>query len=274
MPQQQTNRGKTLTETKMMIHGYWIMVLLFASLPVLARSTAISTLGPIRLSPKRGAFAWNAAVDRATGIASTLETSEAPKRSKLHENFDNNDNDGAGIVQVSNELFASYPSWLCRFPVTFGLVKAVPFQGGGYEIRDRLFGCLFLTFSKPRMRSFTLDTKTPEGSSIQSSTCSITIPITGGLLSRPVPRKEESALVCTLTTQRIREKDAARMRLQSCSIATKLVGFRPWLTGEAPVHPLRAWFYLSTQSLVHAHVTWRLHRHCWKYSRGAGEQKT
>ena len=238
--------------------------MVFASLIIQSKATSVSILGPVRLCPGKASFAWKAAVDRATGIASTLETSQAPKKSPLFRHLD--DDIDENLPLVATELFADYPAWLCRFPVTFGTIRAVPMHGG-YEIRDRLFGTLLLAFGKARTHHFSIEKKREGGLSIQQSRSTVSIPITGGLLSRPVAASD-SALVCTISTKRVqREKRTLQPELESCSIFTKLYGFRPFLTGDGPVHPLRAWFYLSTQSIVHAHVTWRLHRRCWKGSR-------
>jgi hypothetical protein len=244
----------------------WILVVAC----LLSRVTA-SAVGPIRLWPRKGAFAWKAAVDRASGIATSTETSDAPKRSRLRKTLDETDDED--MLRLTKDLFSSYPLWLCRFPVTFGILKAVPADGGGYEIRDRLFGCHFLTFGNATTRRLAFNMKAQDGTPIHSSQSTVSLPITGGFLSRR-PRKKESsgALVCTMSTRREGKGDS-KEHLKSCSITTQIVGYRPWLTGDAPIHPVRAWLYLSTQSIVHAHVTWRLHRRCWNYSERTKEKR-
>ena len=240
-------------------------MLLIQLISPVVRASNVSTIGPIRLLPKKGSFAWKATVDRATGLASSQESSRVPQRSTLFRILDQHDT----VRKLSKDLFSDYPSWLCRFHVTFGFLKAVQSnENGSYEIQDRIFGIRLLTFGKARTRALTRKTvqRKNNESPKQLSTSTVTLPITGGLLSRTVPRKSKSAMVFTLTA--LRSMESSTLPLQSCRIVTELSGFRPLLAGEAPIRPFRACLYLSTQSIIHAHVMWRLHRRCWNYSEG------
>jgi hypothetical protein len=42
-------------------------------------------------------------------------------------------------------------------------------------------------------------------------------------------------------------------------LTSRIIEYRPWLAGPAPVSPVRRWMYLSTQSVFHAYITWRFH---------------
>ena len=228
----------------------------------------------MRLLRRNGSYAWEAAIDRGSGLASSTETSFAPKRSRLYRLL-GGEYEEVAVQRLANHLFADYASWLARFSVTFGLFKAVPVAGGGFEFQTRLLSLNLLTFGKPCATKLNLETKNQEGKIIRSSQCTITIPIIGGAMTLiPVEEKRSwksqnaGALKCTLTARHapasLSSKDGQKKEQQtSCSMVTRLVDFRPRLAGGPPVNPFRAGMYLSTQSLVHAYVMWRLHRRCW-----------
>jgi len=104
-----------------------------------------TSIGPVQVWKKKGGYIWQAAIDRTTSVARSLESSEIPKKSRLHQLLDS---DG-DLHQLAKDQFSRYPVWLCRFPVTFGALQAVV-QKDGCEIRDRLFGIKLLAFGKAR----------------------------------------------------------------------------------------------------------------------------
>ena len=240
----------------------------FLGTSVSVRGSTVVSLGPIRLLPKKGAFAWRASVDRTSGVASSLETSIVPKKSRLRKKVNSTHDDE--MLELSKDLFSDYPVWLCRFPVTFGVIKAVP-TGGGYELRDRIFGCNLLTFAKGRADRLSIRTESRKGVPIQTSQCTITHAIVGGVLSLPLKKwmKQEASIVCTLAMRRAVGSHGTK---ESCTIVTQLVGYRPSLVGNPPVNLFRAWFYLCSQSQVHAYAMWRLHRRCWNFKNAAPSQ--
>jgi hypothetical protein len=229
-------------------------------------TAAKSDLGPVRIWPQKGAYTWEAAVDRESGMATAKETGNVPKRSRLYRSL-NSTSDGE-LLRYAENLFSPYPTWLVRFPVTLGLLKAIPDKKGGFEIRDRLFGVNLLSFGRTHAQRFSFQTNTNRGPT-KTSQCTLALPITGGLLTLPFPSKpnggNRGSLLFTLTKSREvgATADLDEPPETVCSISTTLGGYRPSLAGSAPVNVFRKWAYLSTQSMVHAGVMWRFHRRCW-----------
>lgn len=248
-----------------MKHGHWLTPIIVLVVRLDGSSQCCSTsLGPIQLRRKRiGSFVWQAIVYRATGIAESKEISEAPCNSMLHKLLQQTA-DTKEDSHIAWSLFRVYPEWLCRPFVSFGLLKSKSSERS-IEIHDRFFGCKLLTFGTPIAR--TIPQREESGSRPTISSFEVSIPITGGHLCRQERNsysQQASFIVCTLTTHR--EQLDKQLSLTSCRLETQLVSFRPVLTGEAPVSPVRSWLYLLTQSTVHAYVTWRFHRRCWSLS--------
>ena len=228
-------------------------------------------LSPISILPKKGAYTWEAAMDRASGIATAKESAVVPSRSRLYKSLHTTkDRD---LLPYAENLFSPYPKWLTRFPVTLGLLKAVPDKKGGFEIRDRIFGTNWLTFGKTQGQRLSFQSNSARGP-LQTSQCTISIPITGGLLAMAAPKKPNSAnrgsLLFTLTkSQEVGATGSTAGDSNSktvCSITTAMGGYRPTLAGSAPCNIVRQWTYLGTQSLLHAGVMWRFQRRCWSMS--------
>lgn len=233
---------------------------------------AKAELGPVRLWPKKGAYAWQAAVDREAGIATSKESANTPTRSRLYKSL--NCTDDGDLLPYAQKLFSPYPTWLVSFPVTFGLLKAVPNDSGGFEIRDRIFGANWLTFGQTQGQRVSFKSNTVNGPT-QTSQCTVSLPITGGLLALVPPEKPNSrnrgAVLFTLTKRKetgssSSSSDSDHSPQTVCSITTAVAGYRPFLVGSAPCNVLRQGLYFGTQSLVHASVMWRFHRRCWGMS--------
>lgn len=229
-------------------------------------TAAKSDLGPVCIWPKKGAYAWEAAVDRESGIATAKETGTVPTSSRLYKSL--NSTSDRDLLRFTENLFSPYPTWLVRFPVTLGVLKATPDKKGGFEIRDRLFGVNIISFGKTRGQRFSFQTNTNRGHT-KSSQCTLSLPITGGLLTLSDPSKKNGgnrgSLLFTLTKSREvgAAADLDEPHETVCSITTTIAGFRPSIAGSAPVNILRKWTYLSTQSIVHANVMWRFRRRCY-----------
>lgn len=219
-------------------------------------------------------YTWSAAVDRIRGTASSKETSKVscstetrakPKRRDLRPS-----------TTLSRILFTEYPVWLCRGTTSLGLLQAIPLAKGGYEIRTRLWGIHLLTFGGDSggggmLQRLFLPVKQaawPVVAGKAHHCCSSVVwPITGGLLALGEPKKSDmGALHFTLQTKISPPTSGGNARSSSSSsssIVTAIQGYRPTLCGrQKPIHVVRSGLYLGTQSLVHAHVMWRFHRHC------------
>ncbi|GAX29125.1 hypothetical protein FisN_7Hh277 [Fistulifera solaris] len=196
------------------------------------------SLGPVQLFRRKHGFKWEASIDRKAGIASSMEVSSRCLRDKKEFPV--------------KQIFHSYPTWLCRFPVSLGLLRSVR-TDSGICIQDRIFGRDLLIFgpAKSRLVSIALHEGTVQ------NTYSMELPIMGGLFAIPAPR---AALLFTLST--IHGKDS-----RNSEIVTRISGYRPALIGQPPVSGVRSALYFSTQSLVHAGVMWRFHGYCWSKRR-------
>jgi hypothetical protein len=247
--------------------SFVLIAIIFNCLDVRSVLTAAKNdLGPVRIWPKKGAYTWEATVDRESGIATAKETGTIPTRSRLYRSL--NSTSDRDLLRFTENLFSPYPTWLVRFPVTLGLLKATPDKKGGFEIRDRLFGVNLISFGRTQGQRFSFQTNTNRGPQ-KTSQCTLALPITGGLLTLPDPSKpnggNRGSLLFTLTKSRETgaTADSDEPPETVCSISTTIGGYRPSLAGSAPVHVFRKWTYLSTQSIIHANVMWRFHRRCW-----------
>jgi len=242
-------------------------------------------------SPRRANFSWQASVERLTGKANSLERSNVPTHSKLAKTVaiiraENSSDDTIDLLTLASDLFGVYPLWLCRFPITLGLLQAVPAGRGGYQIRARPFGIQILSFGAPRSHSILFKNEQEKGTD-----CTVVLPITGGILSLPGPRGDRGSLqfalqtttttttttITTTTAQYLNddvtaEHDAPPSTTQqpttTCRIVTAISGYRPALCGSnTPISTFRAGFYLRSQSIFHGYIMWKFHRHCRGYER-------
>jgi hypothetical protein len=244
-----------------------LIVLIFSCLDGRRVLTAAkSDRGPVRIWPKKGGYTWEASVDRESGIATSKETGTIPTGSRLYKSI--NTTSDRDLLHFTENLFSPYPTWLVKFPVTLGLLKATPDKKGGFEIRDRLFGANLISFGRTQGQRFSFQTSTKRGTT-KTSQCSLSLPITGGLLTLPAdPSKpnggNRGSLLFTLTKSREvgATADSDEPLETVCSITTTIGGYRPSIAGSAPVNVFRKWTYLSTQSIVHANIMWRYRRRC------------
>jgi hypothetical protein len=214
--------------------------------------------------PRRGggSYRWKATVDRATGRATSLESSTVLHTSNLGGFLEGSRDIGRACQQVSSNLFGTYPVWLCRATSTFGLLRAVPHERNrfhdtpiGYDIRIRVLGLLLLQLgpSVSRTTSFA-----NYGRGLQMLEHTVDLPITGGSMALKSNMYDGGSLSFTLQVWR----DNNERQWSLYKLVTSIQGYRPALCGQSPVHPLRSTLYLWTQSIVHAHIMWRFHRYC------------
>lgn len=211
-------------------------------------------------SSKGAQYAWQARVERATGTAHSLESSYVPSHSELFKAL----NSGSGKIdfkELANVMFGGYPLWLCRFPVTFGLLQAVTEKQGSYQIKARPFGIQILNFGVP----YGYFTKFKNEQGQRCADCMVVLPITGGIMSLAGPHGDRGALRFSLRVELMdgAQSPAARM---SGKIETAISGYRPKLCGSGiPTNKLRADLYLGSQAIVHAYIMWRFHLHCRRF---------
>lgn len=196
-----------------------------------------------------------------------------PTKSKLYDAMTKIEDDQ--LLPLTIELVKMYPEWLCTLPVTLGLLKAVHVTNG-VEIRARLLGLHLLSFGNVQGQQLMYRKDDTE-----VSQCTISLPITGGLLAlRPQRGGARDRGSLLFFFKKIRpmhddddddEQDDENAAVDyaamcECSLTSALVKYRPRLLGTAPINIFRKWTYISTQSIVHANVMWRFHHHLWKQS--------
>ena len=213
-------------------------------LPTFTMANKVWRLGPIRLFP--GGYAWQASVDRATGLAAAQELSTF--RLSLSQQQQQQS-------PLLPHILGNYPAWLCRGTVTLGLLRAVRQQpGGSTRLETRLLGLPILTFGRARGQKIAIRTATTRQQAIEWK-----YPIQGGGgLLLAAAAAAGGNLVVTLRPKAGANKDDSVVVLD-----TQLVAYRPALVGttaQQPANPLRIAFYLSTQSVIHGYAMWRFHR--------------
>jgi hypothetical protein len=206
-------------------------------------------------------YHWSAAIATATGIATSRERSHPPAcypRMTTREQR-----------QAMLQAFTTYPQWLARPRVTFGMVQAQQNQTDGSTtiyLRSvtrnstliRSNGLALLRFGKPQRHVRHRGGRKQNTPEITS----ILLPITGGVLAQPTR---------TTRTAKTGPRYGSLMfslhqaQNQIVAVETKIQdGYRPTLAGRRlPLSNLQARMYQSTQSLVHAYVMWRFHKHCY-----------
>lgn len=209
-----------------------------------ATKSVLRRLGPIGLF--QNGYTWQASVDRTTGEAFAKEVSQMPRGWNAKQQ-----SSGAQLLSQTKVVLGTYPEWLCRGSVTFGLLKAVP-VASGTEIRTRLLGINILTLGTPTRQRLSFKKEKGadvDGGNREENSVQWSYPILGGLMTATQPAGQ---LVMTLHS----------IASPSPTLDTQLVAYRPALVGKhAPSNPIRTSLYLGTQSVIHGYAMWRYHRY-------------
>jgi hypothetical protein len=231
------------------------------------------------LLPKEN-YKWSAFLNTTTGLASSKESSIVPKSSNLARWIHSATTSQNSLLSQFEKTIQTYPQWLSRTPVTFGLLRAEAGPTtGAWRLRLRLVNLELLSFGPIRQsHGFSYRQDVSPEQSLQTSQCVVSLPITGGFLTtmnKNNHRNEQGPLILftlrhsktihndptTATTTQHHNNATDTIQLQ-----TALIHYRPTLVGSRlPVPDWRQRLYSSTQSFVHAHVMWRFHRYCWKH---------
>ena len=183
-------------------------------------------------------FTWKADLDRHTGVATSHECSCW----SLQDDFRMTDR---LVRKISEDFVASWAGFLCRGTVTFGLLQTR---------LDRSKQTTSLHFrGVPQLSILTFGAAHHHRSPGEWD-----IPICTSWLARPDPNTRHSSGGCLrfkIRRQWQEEEPKRKFHLES-----QIVGYHPWLAGEAPVSSIRKFLYLNTQSRIHAYVTYRFHR--------------
>ena len=209
--------------------------------------------------PRRGPFSWRAFLDATTGLASSRETSQVFS-SHVH---------GMSSTESSDRLkylVESYPTWLCGGPITFGCLQACKdATNKSCSIRVRFLNLELLSFGAAKSRGRLVHRQQPDESAKQVTETRIetfSLPIMGGLLSsKSGDKTDQGSLLFSFRSDATISNPNDNIQDGCLTIRTAIVGYRPWLAGPAPLAAWRRRAYLSSQSLIHAYVMWRYHRH-------------
>lgn len=249
------------------------LLLLFSVLYVSNIPMTASAMGPVRFFG--GRFTWENTVDRADGVASSKEFSPfLPKdkffqlqqqRHLLEQSENDYSSSGNSLLQLAEALLRTYPSYLCKWSVSMGLLR---FR----ENEIRLLGIIpLLRFGNVRSQSLSYTTrkKNEEGSEsvpIKTSRCVVHLPLVGGTLVPKITEKahEKSKYVPSIRlmlTQHANEE----VHATECELTTQLLNY-PLRKDYKRINWIHAAWYTGTQAMIHAYVSWRFHRYCWNYS--------
>ena len=248
-------------------------------------------------------FKWDADLNCISGRASSLETSHVDLNMLKNEHFDGDMNNANASMQSKvRREFAEYPQFLSRRKLFFGILTAKQsVNDHGQTITtvcDSLFGINLLAFGEA---SFSgegdvngngngdgdgegRDPRTRNGKDSDgfSTTVFARIPVVGGILackSKGQGQGQGQGQVRGNCDERNERNDLGELWFQlshslpNVSEATKskhmvrlesrVVDYRPAISGLPPVNALRCAMYLNTQKYVHAYVMWRFHNHCY-----------
>jgi len=259
---------------------------------------------------KRRSYQWNANLHRQTGIATSFE------QSIFHNKHQppicsGEDVDGFSdvlhrpsplsisttkkeqIKHTIQDIFSSYPNFLSKPSLTFGLCRSIPSdvekEDCNLHLQTSFLHLNVLIFGKPRIvkpkHHIVIDNKAP--SIKKEVVCCIEIPIEGGLLaiieskstttkSKKKNEKDHGCLRFTwLQTkqpnkQQQHTKKHKEYQQPEIILITEIRGkYRPTLAGnKLPISNMRKVLYYSTQRMVHTYVMWRYHDYVVKeYSR-------
>jgi len=215
-----------------------------------------TTLGVLKAQKDHGGYR---VTTRLLGI--NLISFGAPQSHRISYNTNaipNSSNDSSnGNEPSTSSQVSSSVSTDCTvvLPITGGILSraAAPSSTSWWRRGDEDRGSL--VFSLKSVRTTTITSSEPQAA------------------ERPWHEMDDAATTTRTTTTSTSTRS---------SIVTALSGYRPSLCGgittnggggkagvtktkRRKINPLRAGFYLGTQSVVHGHIMWRFHRHCRRY---------
>jgi len=249
----------------------------------------------INQSYKRKSYQWDTNLHQPTGIATSFEQSifhykHQPPNCSVEED----DDDGLRsihcpplskkkqIKHIIQDIFSSYPTFLSKPSLTFGLCRSVPSdvekQDCNLHLKTSLLHLNVLTFGKPRIVKPSkhifindrLSTATKE-----EVVCCIEIPIEGGLLANVESessttnksKKDKDHGCIRFTWLQTKQSNKQQQDLKRHTnypeiiLITEIRGkYHPALAGnKLPISNMRKVLYYSTQRILHTYVMWRYH---------------
>ena len=235
-------------------------------------------------------FKWDADLNCISGRASSLETSHVDLDMLKNEHFDGDMNNASISISIQSKVrreFAQYPQFLARRKLFFGILTAKQAVNDHGQIIttvcDSLFGISLLAFGEA---SFAGDgdgegrdprTRNGKDSDGFSTTVFARIPVVGGILACK-SQGQGQVHIRGNCDERDQGNDLGELWFQfshslpnvsqttkehMVRLESRVVDYRPAISGLPPVNALRCAMYLNTQKYVHAYVMWRFHNHCY-----------
>ena len=255
---------------------------------------------------KRRSYQWNANLHQQTGIATSFEQSIFHYKHHQPPICNVEDDDGFSDVlhrtplsmtktkhmrHIIQEIFCSYPKFLTKPSLTFGLCRSIPstVKDCNHLLQTSLLHLNVLTFGKPRIvkpstKHIFMNGK--PSSKEKEVICCIDIPIEGGLLANVESKSKTTNkskkknedhgcirftwLQTTQPNKQQHTKKHIKYQHPEIILITEIRGnYRPTLAGDKlPISNMRKVLYYSTQRMVHTYVMWRYHDYVVKeYSR-------
>ena len=246
---------------------------------------------------KRRSYQWDANLHQSTGIATSFEQSIFRYKYQMPPICSVEDVDGSSsilhrppplsttkkkqIKHIIQDIFSSYPKFLTKPSLTFGLCRSIPSDVEKEDcnhLQTSLLHFNVLTFGKPRIvkpsKHIFIDIR--PSSTEKEVVCCIEIPIKGGLLANVKSKSSTNRLKkkkdvdhgCIRFTW-LQTKQANKQLIKSKTNHPKIIliteirgKYRPTLAGnKLPISNMRKMLYYSTQRMVHTYVMWRYHDH-------------
>lgn len=233
----------------------WRMEIRQISLAALLFALMVASL---ELSHASSSFTWEASIDRPTGIATSRECSLV-RIIKSDDDADSIEKDSSVMMiqQISKDLVASWADFLCQGRITFGLLQTRHDSSAGTaSLHLRGFpGLSILTFGSVQEKR--------QGQQYQQQ-WELPIMLPSCLARPPDPNRPEYFGLLRFECQPVKtlkeESSTSSASTAIVELKSQIVDFRPWLAGKTvPISRFREFFYLHTQSQIHAYVTRRFH---------------
>lgn len=178
-------------------------------------------------------FTWKADLERHTGVAYSQEWSSwsTPDDFRMTDRL---------ARTISKDFVESWANFLCRRNVTFGVFETM------LDPSNRTTSLHFRGLPNFSIMTF--------GTSKQRRAGVWDVPICESWLARPDPGKPGNYGFLRFHIRTQQGRKSIDFQLES-----QIVGYRPWLAGEAPISSIRKFLYLNTQSRIHAYVALRFH---------------
>lgn len=226
--------------------------------PVGVKSKAIAS--------SSSSFAWQASIDRTTGVASSTETSliRVDRFTTANDGTVASSIQKTTLHQTSKDLVASWAEFLCKGRITFGLLQAKRDNSSDHTTSICFRGIpnfSILTFGPIQQRQRQQQQPDSWAIPILPDACWLALP-------KPNQQNSKNDCHCGCLTFQIKTQQLRHSPKDSDSLIwleSHIEGYRPWLAGHPPISRFRKALYLNTQSRIHAYIIKRFHD-AWRHA--------